>query len=96
LANQLGGRLVDGDALARGRAPDPLGGDPCGQAVAFHQYARGLLHRLPPFPVLVGLATLLLVGPGGRQQLGKAAAAWATCSSSCGLRWVLRTSSSMA
>jgi hypothetical protein len=40
-----------------------------GQAVAFHQHARGLVQRLAP---LLGLARTLLVGPDRGQQLGKA------------------------
>jgi hypothetical protein len=61
--------LLDGDALAYGRPPDPLDGDLGGEAVAFHDDSRGLLDYPLRFWAILHLASLLRMGPSRRLQL---------------------------
>ena len=71
LAEESGGGLRHGDALARGRLPDPFGGGVRREAVAFHQHARGPLECLLLLRLRLDILGMVLVGPKRRQQLGE-------------------------
>jgi hypothetical protein len=98
-------------AVGRRRPRRPVAGGSAVWPSPVHQHARGLLHRGPPSPVLVGPGRCSwsdravdsssakprwVISKTASASTRNSDAAWAMCSSSPEVRWVLSTSRSMA